>query len=174
MADFTPGLHTVIYCLVDGLLFTRETSITGIEQVSGSSDVKTVALGYSGVTPGSAMCTVTIENSLPADDMEYNPTPLLRTNAVVELGAIVSGRQMVGEGVPQEGELQARRRRERRAVHRGHVPHVGLRMNGPPDMAPKRLPGSASRSSRARRPRPSTSRARTLPATRLGSSGSGC
>lgn len=97
MADFTPGLHTVIYCLVDGLLFTRETSIT-IEQVSGSSDVKTVALGYSGVTPGSAMCTVTIENSLPADDMEYNPTPLLRTNAVVELGAIVSGRQMVAKG----------------------------------------------------------------------------
>jgi hypothetical protein len=97
MADQVLGLHTAIYCLVDGMLFTRETSIT-IEQASNSTDVDTVPLGFSGVTPGSAKATVTIENSLPEEDMEYNPTPVIRANAVIELGVIISNRQMVAKG----------------------------------------------------------------------------
>ncbi len=98
MADVTPGNHTVIYCMIDGQLLNRATSIS-IEQSSNSPDVKTINLGWSGVTPGSPMATVTIECSLPAEDMEYNPTPKLRTNANIELGIVISGRQSAAKGV---------------------------------------------------------------------------
>lgn len=97
MADQNLALHSAIFCLVDGQLFTRETSFT-LEQKSNSTPVKTVPLGFSGVTPGAAMAEATIENSLPADDMEYNPSATIRLNAVIELGVIVSGRQMVAKG----------------------------------------------------------------------------
>lgn len=97
MADQALGLHTVIYTLVDGQLLTRATSCT-VEHASNSPAVKTVVLGFAGVTPGAPMANVTIECALPADDMELNPTPKLRLNTVVELGVIISGRQSIASG----------------------------------------------------------------------------
>lgn len=91
-----PQLYTATYVTLDGKLLAEEASIT-IDKKSGLNPVYTVAKGFAGMAIGASSIEMTIESAAPAADFEVNPDPYLATGRMVEVGAVMSGRQMVGK-----------------------------------------------------------------------------
>lgn len=91
-----PQLYTATYVTFDGKLLAEEASIT-IDKKSGLNPVYTVAKGFAGMAVGASSIEMTIETATPAADFEVNPDPYLRTGKLVEIGAVMSGRQTVGK-----------------------------------------------------------------------------
>ena len=94
MAD--PQLYTATYVTFDGKLLAEEASVT-IDKKSGLNPVYTVAKGFAGMAVGASSIEMTIESAAPAADFEVNPDPYMRTGKLVEIGCVMSGRQMVGK-----------------------------------------------------------------------------
>jgi len=90
--DFTNAL---VY--VNGKQLTLETSLT-VKRTSGSQPVKTVALGYAGESPGSAMCEITVENAVRSDDFEVDPGSFIQDLSVVELTIFAAGKTATTKG----------------------------------------------------------------------------
>lgn len=91
-----PQLYTATYVTFDGKLLAEEASVT-IDKKSGLNPVYTVAKGFAGMAVGANSIEMTIESAAPSADFEVNPDPYLQTGKMVEIGAVMSGRQMVGK-----------------------------------------------------------------------------
>jgi len=90
--DFTNAL---VY--VNGRQLTLETSLT-LKRTTGSQPVKTVALGYAGESPGSAMCEITVENAVRSSDFEFDAGPFLVDLTTVELTIFAAGKTGTTKG----------------------------------------------------------------------------
>lgn len=90
-------LYTNATVYLDSALLSEQTSVT-IKWSSGSTPVKTAGRGYSGESPGSAMCEITISAFVPADYFEYNPGVDIQLLAEKELTIFAGGSTLTSKG----------------------------------------------------------------------------
>lgn len=90
-------LYTLAYVTINGSLLTEEGSVS-VKRSTGASIVETVSKGFSGVSPGSEMCTIEIDNAVPSADFELDPGPFMKSLSVVEVGLIAAGKAAVSKG----------------------------------------------------------------------------
>lgn len=97
MSATDPQLYTLMYALADSALLSEEASIS-LNRSTGSSEVKTVAKGYSGETPGAAMCELDVNNMIPAKGIEFNAGKYMKTMTPIEMGLLSHGEQLLFKG----------------------------------------------------------------------------
>ena len=91
-----PQLYSATYITFDNKLLAEEASVT-IDKKSGLNPVFTVAKGFAGMAIGASSCEMTIESATPSADFEVNPDPYMITGKLVEVGAVMAGRQMTAK-----------------------------------------------------------------------------
>lgn len=91
-------LYSLLYARVGGALLTEEASID-FERDGGGNIVKTVAKGFSGISPGSPMCSGRVMNAIPAAGLEYDAGQVIQSYTPVTIGILRSdGKQCVING----------------------------------------------------------------------------
>lgn len=88
-----PVLYTRALVTINGRLLTQEMNLT-IDRDTKAQEIETVALGFAGVSPGSMVTRIKIDNAVPAADFELNPGPFMLALQVVEVGVLAAGRQL--------------------------------------------------------------------------------
>ena len=63
-------IYTLAYVTIAGRLMTQHASVD-VKRASGSSPVHTVHGGYSGESPGSPMCEISVKQAVPAADFDF-------------------------------------------------------------------------------------------------------
>ena len=81
----------------NSLLLTEESSVS-IRRLSGAQQVKTVAKGFAGLSPGAAMMEIQISNAVPSADFELNPGPAIQQLEVGEMSVFAAGRTLTTKG----------------------------------------------------------------------------
>jgi len=89
--------YTKAIVYVDGGKLTQETKVT-VRRTTGSQPVKTVAGGYSGESPGSAMVEITVDNAVPSADFELNPGAYMKSLASAEVTLFAAGSTLTSKG----------------------------------------------------------------------------
>jgi uncharacterized membrane protein YcgQ (UPF0703/DUF1980 family) len=97
MAATEPGLYSLIYVLADSALLSEEASVT-MSRSTGSSEVKTVAKGYAGESPGAAMVELDVTNMVPAAGIEFDAGKYMSTMTPIEMGLLAFGKQLTFKG----------------------------------------------------------------------------
>jgi hypothetical protein len=93
-----PQLYSMLYCTIDGKLLTEAASIQ-LTRTSGANPVFTLHKKFAGVTPGASMCTIQVENAIPAAGLEYDPGEAIAKNKIVEIGIVgPGGKSAVSQG----------------------------------------------------------------------------
>lgn len=96
MSEFQ--LYASAAVLVDGLFLTQEASVQ-VARSTNSQAVNTVALGYAGESPGSAMVEITVSSAVPSADFELNPGKFMKKLQEVEIGILgPGGKQLTARG----------------------------------------------------------------------------
>ena len=83
-------LYTLIYVTLANALLTQEGSVS-LRRTTGSQAVGTVPNGYSGESPGMAMCEIEIESAIPMAAIEYDPATVMQGLLPVEVGLVFAG-----------------------------------------------------------------------------------
>jgi hypothetical protein len=97
MAATEPSLYSLIYVLADSSLLSEEASVT-MSRSTGSSEVKTVAKGYAGESPGAAMVELDVTNMVPAAGIEFDAGRYMATMTPIEMGLLAFGKQLTFKG----------------------------------------------------------------------------
>lgn len=96
MSEF--ALYALAYVLVDGSILAQEGSVT-VKRSTNSQAVHTVALGYSGESPGAAMVEIQVKSAVPSADFEMNPGKYMKALKEVEIGILgPGGKQLTARG----------------------------------------------------------------------------
>lgn len=90
-------LYTNASVYVNGGLLAEEASVQ-VSRATNSQQVITVAKGYAGESPGAAMCEITVESAVPADDFELNPGKFMGENQIVEFTVFAAGNTLTFKG----------------------------------------------------------------------------
>lgn len=97
MATTEPSLYSLIYVLADSSLLSEEASVT-MSRSTGSSEVKTVAKGYAGESPGAPTIELDVTNMVPAAGIEFDAGRYMSTMTPVEMGLLAFGKQLTFKG----------------------------------------------------------------------------
>lgn len=92
-----PGLYSVMYILVEGALLAQHGSAS-LTRTTGSSEVKSVALGYCGETPGAPMGELSIKSAVPVAGLEFDAGKVMIAMKPVEIGLLSHGKQATFKG----------------------------------------------------------------------------
>lgn len=92
-----PQAYTTANVYINGSLLAEEASVT-VKRASNSQEIKSVAKGYSGESPGAAMCEVSVESNVPADDFEFDASKAIGEIQVVEFTIFAAGRTLTFKG----------------------------------------------------------------------------
>jgi len=65
-------IYTLAVAYLDGALLTEESGIT-VDRDARMQEINTVAKGFAGMSPGSPIVRIDLENGVPARDFELNP-----------------------------------------------------------------------------------------------------
>jgi hypothetical protein len=84
-------LYTKALVYLESGLMSEEADVS-MKRATGAQVVKTVAKGFSGVSPGAPMCNIEITNAVPSADFEVDPGRYMKTLQVVELTIFAAGR----------------------------------------------------------------------------------
>jgi hypothetical protein len=90
-------LYTAGFVYVNGSLLAEEASVT-VSRATNSQQIITVAKGYSGESPGAAMCEITVESVVPAADFELNPGKFMGDLKVCEFTIFAAGNTLTFKG----------------------------------------------------------------------------
>ncbi|KYF87787.1 hypothetical protein BE20_24900 [Sorangium cellulosum] len=90
-------LYTKAQVYVNSALLAEEASVT-IKRSTGAQQVKTVAKGFAGLSPGSPMCEITVSNAVPSADFELDPGQFMKDLEVVEVTIFAAGRTATSKG----------------------------------------------------------------------------
>lgn len=94
-------MSTILYALcevyLDGAKATEETSVK-LNADSKAQVIDTVAKGFAGVSPGSKMITITVDNAVPSAGFEFDPSSHVGTLKVVELTLFAAGQTLTTKG----------------------------------------------------------------------------
>lgn len=85
------------YVFVNGQLLTQESSVT-IEKKSNSKPMVTLHKGFAGLSKGAGMAEITVENAIPAKDIEFLPDFFIKEGDSLEIGSVLGSRQMICRG----------------------------------------------------------------------------
>lgn len=88
--------YTLLFVTAGGALLAQEQSVQ-VDRATNSQAVNTVANGYSGESPGAAMCEITVESAVPSGGMEFDAGKVmasLTSTPVFVIGA--AGKQLKG------------------------------------------------------------------------------
>lgn len=83
-------LYSLLYVLVDGNLLAQHGSVT-VNRATNSQAVNTVANGYSGESPGAAMCEIQVTSAVPSADFEMNPGKYMKALKKAEIAVLGPG-----------------------------------------------------------------------------------
>lgn len=97
--------YTKINVYVDGSLLFEEIDVT-VRRSTNSQEVKTVAKGYSGESPGAAMCEIDVNNAFPEDGMEFDVGSAMANLTPVEMTQFAGGKTMTVKGFIIEDTAQ--------------------------------------------------------------------
>jgi hypothetical protein len=89
--------YSEAYVFMDSNLFTQNASVT-IEKTGSGQPIHTIGAGFAGVSQGSPVITISLENCVPSKDFEFNPDMFIRSNVIVEVGVVMASRQCVFKG----------------------------------------------------------------------------
>lgn len=95
MADLQ--LYTKASVYIDGALLAEESDVT-VKRMTGAQVVKTVAKGFSGLSPGAPMLQISVTNAVPSTDFEYNPGSDMSDLVVKEVTIFAAGRTLTSKG----------------------------------------------------------------------------
>lgn len=90
-------LYTKASVYVDGSLLSEEADVT-LKRMTGAQVVKTVAKGFSGLSPGAPMLQISVTNAVPSTDFEYNPGQDMSDLNVKEVTIFAAGRTLTSKG----------------------------------------------------------------------------
>jgi hypothetical protein len=89
--------YSLIFVTVNGRLLSEEGSVT-ISRDSKAQEVDTMAKGFAGVSQGASMVSIDVTNAVPAADFEFDAGRNISSLDVVEIGALVAGKQGISKG----------------------------------------------------------------------------
>ncbi len=95
MADLQLYSKASVY--LNGSLLSEESDVT-VKRMTGAQVVKTVAKGFSGLSPGAEMLSISVTNAVPSTDFEYNPGSDMKDLNVVEVTIFAAGRTLTSKG----------------------------------------------------------------------------
>jgi hypothetical protein len=95
MSNVQTYTKAVVY--VNSNLLTEESNVT-VKRESGSNEVKTVAKGYAGESPGAPMTMITVRNAVPSADFEFNPGLNINRSEEVEVSIFAAGKTLTVVG----------------------------------------------------------------------------
>lgn len=95
MADLE--LYTKATVYVNSVLLAQEASVE-VKRTTGAQPVKTIAKGFSGMSPGSPMCTMKVTSGVPSADFELDAGQFMKNLEVVELTVFAAGRTATSKG----------------------------------------------------------------------------
>lgn len=82
---------------IDGALLSEATSVS-IARDSKASQVDTITKGFSGMSPGAAMMSVSLECAIPTAGIEYNPGKVIKGVTVVDITIAGAGKTLSTKG----------------------------------------------------------------------------
>lgn len=103
MSNVQTYTKAVVY--INSNLLTEESNVT-IDQDSGSNEVKTVAKGYAGESPGAPMTMINVRNAVPSADFEFNPAPFINLTEEVEVSVFAAGKTLTVVGFIYKSNFQ--------------------------------------------------------------------
>lgn len=89
--------YTLVHAYVDGSLLTQASSVS-IARKSAAQPVNTIVEGFAGMSPGSPMMEISIENAVPSADFELNPGLGIQRLTVYEFTFFAAGRTLTTKG----------------------------------------------------------------------------
>ncbi len=90
-------LYSSCEVYIDGAKATEETSVK-VTFDSKASVIDTVSRGFAGVSPGSRMITLTVDNAVPSAGFEFDPTISIRDLQVREITLFAAGKTLTSKG----------------------------------------------------------------------------
>ncbi len=93
-------IYTLAVAYLDGALLTEESGIT-VDRDARMQEVNTVAKGFAGMSPGSPIVRIDLENGVPARDFELNPGKFFINPGdiqIVELTIFAASRSLTTKG----------------------------------------------------------------------------
>ena len=99
------AIYALAYVTIENALLTQEGSVS-LRRTTGSQAVLTVPNGYSGESPGAAMCEMEIESAIPFAAVEYDPTKVMQGLIPVEVGMILAGKTYKSKGFIHEDDYR--------------------------------------------------------------------
>lgn len=97
MATTNLQLYSNIVITVDNKVLTQATSVS-VDRMNNSIAQKTIVGGYSGESPGAAMCEVSVDNAVPSAEFEFDPGPFIKANQKVSFTVYAAGSMMRFDG----------------------------------------------------------------------------
>jgi hypothetical protein len=95
MANLETYTKATVY--LNSSVLSEEASVT-IKRMSGAQPVKTTAKGFSGMSPGAPMMTVSVSNAVPSADFELDPGKMIKDLEVVEITIFAANRTLTSKG----------------------------------------------------------------------------
>lgn len=99
-------LYTSAAVYIDGALLSESVSVK-VDRKTNAQEINTMVKGWSGVSPGSASMTVSIENAVPSADFEVDAGRFMKSNQFVELTIFAAGRTLTSKGVIMSDSFNA-------------------------------------------------------------------
>lgn len=97
-------LYSLVYCAVGGALLVEHTQAT-LRRLTDAQVIKTVARGFSGVSPGAPWCSIDVDEAVPSVGFDLDPTPYLLSLQSVEIQLQAASLQSVSKGFILEDTL---------------------------------------------------------------------
>lgn len=98
-------LYSLVYVKMNGALLTQEASVSA-RRMTNAQVIKTVALGFAGMSPGAPMMELDISNAIPAADFEFDAGPAMLSLQTVEICLEAAGKQMISKFFITEDNTQ--------------------------------------------------------------------
>jgi hypothetical protein len=90
--------YSISAIYVNNACLTQAFQIS-VDRMTNSSIVETLALGYSGESPGAPRTEISISNAVPSADFEFDPGQFMGTLQPVSFSVFEAGRTMTFNGV---------------------------------------------------------------------------
>lgn len=91
------NLYSIASVYINGALLAEETTV-GIDRDSKAQEQYTVAKGFAGLSPGSPVTMISLDNAVPSQDFEVNPGQFIKQLQVVEVTVFAAGRTLTSKG----------------------------------------------------------------------------
>ena len=83
-------LYTLLFATVNNAVIAEEQSID-LKRIGGGQIIHTVLKRFSGISPGSSFCQISIMSAVPAAAIEFDPGDVIDGYVPVDIGIVGPG-----------------------------------------------------------------------------------